>query len=51
MKPYPYCSSVKCEGVQLFIDMDGSKEQTLGKFHHKLMDAHCELKQTEHYSP
>ncbi len=31
--------------------MDGSKEQTLGKFCLKLVDAHCQLKQTEPYSP
>ncbi len=31
--------------------MDGSKEQTLGQFCRKLVDAHCQLKQTEPYSP
>ncbi len=31
--------------------MDGLKEQTLGKFCRKLVDAHCQLKQTEPYSP
>ena len=31
--------------------MDGSKEQTLGKFCWKLVDAHCQLKQTDPYSP
>ncbi len=31
--------------------MDGLKEQTLGWFHWKLVDAHCQLKQTKLYSP
>ncbi len=31
--------------------MDGSKEQTLSKFCQKLVDAHCQLRQTEPYSP
>ncbi len=39
------------EGVPLSMVMDGSMEQTLGKFCWKLVDAHCQLKQTELYSP
>ncbi len=39
------------EGVSLSMVMDGSKEQTLGWFCRKLVDAHCQLKQTEPYSP
>ncbi len=39
------------EGVPLSMMMDGSKEQTLGKFCRKLVDAHCQLKQTKLYSP
>ncbi len=39
------------EGVLLSLVMDGSKEQTLGKFGWKLVDAHCQLKQTKPYSP
>ncbi len=39
------------EGVPPSMVMDGSKEQNLGKFHWKLVDAHCQLKQTEPYSP
>ena len=39
------------EGVPPSIVMDGSKEQTLGKFRHKLVDASCQMKQTEPYSP
>ncbi len=39
------------EGVPLSMVMDGSKEQTLGKFSRKLVDAHCQLEQTEPYSP
>ncbi len=35
------------EGVPPTMVMDGSKEQTLGKFFWKLVDAHCQLKQTE----
>ncbi len=31
--------------------MDSLKEQTLGKFHRKLVDAHCQLKQSEPCSP
>ncbi len=31
--------------------MDGLKEQTLGKFCQKLVDAHCQLKHTEPYFP
>ncbi len=37
------------EGVPLSMVMDGSKEQTLGKFCWKLVDADCQLKQTELY--
>ncbi len=39
------------EGVPSLMVMDGSKEQTLGKFHQKLQDAGCEKKTTEPYSP
>ncbi len=39
------------EGVPPSMVMDGSKEQTLGKFCWKLVDAHCQLKQTGPYSP
>ncbi len=35
------------EGVPLSMVNDGSKEQSLGKFCWKLMDAHCQLRQTE----
>ncbi len=38
------------EGVLLSMVMDSSKEQTLGKFHQKLVDAQCQLKQTDSYS-
>jgi hypothetical protein len=31
--------------------MDGSKEQTLGRFKKKCQDADCHIKQTEPYSP
>ncbi len=31
--------------------MDGSKEQTLGKFCQNLVDAHCQLKQTKPFPP
>ena len=31
--------------------MDGSKEQTLGRFKKKCQDADCRIKQTEPYSP
>ncbi len=31
--------------------MNGSKEQTLGKFFLKLIDAYCQIKQTESHSP
>ncbi len=41
----------QCEGIPPSMVMDGSKEQTLGKFCWKLVDAHCQLKQTEPYSP
>ncbi len=39
------------EGVPLSMLMDGSKEQTLGKFYQKLVGTHCQLEQTELYSP
>ncbi len=39
------------EGVPPSMVMDSSKEQTLGNFCQKLVDAHCQLKQTEPYSP
>ncbi len=39
------------EGIPPSLVMDGVKEQTLGKFHWKLVDSHCQLKQTEQYSP
>ncbi len=38
------------EGIPLSMVMDGSKDQTLGKFFCKLVDAHCQLKQTKPYS-
>jgi hypothetical protein len=31
--------------------MDGSKEQTLGRFKKKCQDADCRIKQTKPYSP
>ncbi len=37
------------EGVPPSMVMDGLKEQTLGKFRRKLVDTHCQLKQTEPY--
>ncbi len=37
------------EGVPPSIVMDGSKEQTLGKFCQSLVDAHCQLNKP--YSP
>ncbi len=33
-----------CEGTPPSMVMDGSKEQTLGKFCHKLVDVYCQLK-------
>ncbi len=39
------------EGIPPSMVMDGSKEQTLGKFCQKLVDSHFQLKQTELYSP
>ncbi len=39
------------EGVPLSLVMDGLKEQTFGKFCWKLVDSHCQLKQTKPYSP
>ena len=39
------------EGIPLSMVMDGLKEQMMGQFRRKLVDAHCQLKQTELYSP
>ncbi len=39
------------EGIALSLMMDGLKEQTLGKFPWKLVDAHYQLRQTKPYSP
>ncbi len=39
------------EGVLPSMVMDGLKEQTLGRFYLKLVHAHCQLTQTELYSP
>jgi hypothetical protein len=33
------------------MELDGSKEQCLGNFKHKLCEAYCHLRQTEPYSP
>lgn len=41
----------QCEGVLPHMVMNGSKEQTLGKFHQKLCDAGCKKKATEPCSP
>ncbi len=41
----------QCEGMPPSMVMDGLKEQMMGKFCRKLVDAHCQLKQTEPYSP
>ena len=41
----------KREGVPSTMVMDGSKEQTLGKFATKCRQAGCHVKQTEPYSP
>ncbi len=41
----------QCEGAPPSIVMGGSKEQTLGKFYWKIVDAHSQPKQTEPYSP
>ncbi len=38
----------QCEGLLV---MDGSKEQTLGKFHQNFRDAGCKRKITEPFSP
>ncbi len=43
--------SLMFQGIPPSMVMDSSKEQTLGKFCRKLVDAHCHLKQTEPYSP
>jgi hypothetical protein len=39
------------DGVPQKIIMDGSKEQTMGRFSKKCLDADCRIKQTEPYSP
>jgi hypothetical protein len=39
------------DGVAPKMIMDGSKEQTLGRFKKKCQDADCRIKQTEPYSP
>ena len=39
------------EGVPNVMVMDGSKEQLLGKFHHKCRQAGSHVKQTEPYTP
>jgi hypothetical protein len=39
------------DGVPPKMIMDGSKEQTLGRFKKKCQDADCRIKQTEPYSP
>ncbi len=44
-------TQAELEEVSIPMVMDGSKEQTLGKFLQKLVDDHCQLKQTEPYSP
>ncbi len=41
---------IQHEGVPLSMVMDGSKEQTMGKFCQKLAKAHFQLKQTKPYS-
>lgn len=41
----------QCKGVLPSMVIDGSKEQTLGKFCPKLVDTHCQLKQTEAHFP
>ncbi len=41
----------QCEGIPPSMVIDSLKEQMLGKFCRKLVDAHCQLKQTEPYSP
>ncbi len=39
------------DGVPPKMIMDGSKEQTLGRFKNKCQDADCRIKQTKPYSP
>jgi hypothetical protein len=39
------------DGVPPKMIMDGSKEQTLGRFKKKCQDTDCHIKQTESYSP
>jgi hypothetical protein len=39
------------EGVPNVMVMDGSKEQLLGKFHHKCRQAGSHVKQTKPYTP
>ena len=41
----------QCNGVPPKLIMDGSKEQTLGRFKKKCQDADCRIKQTKPYSP
>ena len=41
----------QCDGVPPKMIMDGSKEQTLGRFKKKSQDADCLIKQTEPHSP
>ena len=41
----------QCDGVPPKMIMNGSKEQTLGRFRKKCQDADCCIKQTELYSP
>ena len=40
-----------CDGVPTKMIMDGSKEQTLGRFCKKCLEASVHCKQTEPYSP
>ncbi len=48
--PCPSCFMFQHEGVPPLMVMDGSKEQTLGKFCQKLCDAGCEKRTIEPYS-
>ena len=43
----PLSLLAQCDGVPPQIIMDGSKEQTLGKFHKKLGEMGCEICQME----
>ena len=47
----PLSLLAKCEGVPPQMIMDGSKEQTLSKFHKKLWEMGCEICQMELDSP